>query len=113
MRSWRTGWVFTSTSSRMSSPDDVGAGVVVVVARQEIDGQHRVGAEEIDRGRDKRVVHLVVFEKIAGDEEGVGLVLDGQFKRPTERLQSRLAQPAAGRTKLGETRAKLPVGRVE
>lgn len=82
-------------------------------ARQEVDGQRRVGAEEIDRGRDKRVVHLVVFEKIARDEEGVGLVFDGQFERPTKYLQSRLAQPAAGRAKLSETCAQLPVGRVE
>jgi hypothetical protein len=50
------------------------------VARQDVDGQRGVCAKEVNDCGDERVVDVVVLKQITGDEEGVGLVLGGEFE---------------------------------
>ena len=61
----------------LALPDGIRAGEGIVVSREDVDGQGRVRPEEIDHGPNERVFHLVVLEKIAGDEKGVGRFLAG------------------------------------
>src|SRR5690606_36644028 len=69
--------------------------------------------ENFGNRSDERFVNLVVLKQIARDEESVDRMLPRQRQCFRQRSESRLAENAAGRAKLGKAGTKLPVGSMD
>ena len=53
---------------------------------------------------------MIVFKEVAGDEQGVGVVLACERERAAECVEAGIAELLGARAELGEAGAELPIG---
>jgi hypothetical protein len=68
-----------------------------------------MGPEGIEHGPDEGIVHLIVLEKIASDQEGIGLFADRKGEGLLQRRKSSGAKLAGLWPELRKTGPELPV----
>lgn len=90
-------------------PHGIGAGMGIVVAGKNEDGEGWVGAEQVEDSGDQGLIDLVVLEQVAGDQEGVGMRAVGERKGGLQRGQAGGTQRGGLSAELGKPGTELPV----